>query len=252
MHPLWTSRVDALHPAIHEHPSLDQSRATSYDMNIRTKEESLFHEWSQRIDGLVRDGAVDPEAYLESQPRVLFVLKEVNDKGGGGWDLREFIRRGARSATWNNVTRWMKGIRNLDRQLNWSVVDPVDESDRRKYLRSICVMNLKKTPGGGSSDTKVIRSAAERHRNLLTRQFHLYKPDLVICGGSGTGNAFREAVRDFENTDWERTTRNVKYCKNGQGQHVLDYFHPQARYKKEMLYYTLIDAIREVKQRRIP
>ncbi|WGC86175.1 hypothetical protein [Aeromonas caviae] len=75
------------------------------------------------------------------------MLKEVNDPDGGGWDLREFIADGARSQTWNNVARWVDGIRNIERDIPWKEFDDINEEDRQSSLKSICAMNLKKSPG---------------------------------------------------------------------------------------------------------
>ena len=50
---------------------------------------------------------------MASSPSIVFILKEVNDPDGGGWDLRQFLRNnGDRPQTWNNVARWVHGIRN--------------------------------------------------------------------------------------------------------------------------------------------
>ena len=72
----------------------------------------------RRVD-LVRDGVVSEPDYMECDISTLLILKEVNDQGGGGWDLREYIRNGPRSSTWNTVTRWMIGISNLNSTLSW-------------------------------------------------------------------------------------------------------------------------------------
>ena len=58
-------------------------------MGIRERENELFARWADRRPGLVMDGVVDETAYLASSPKILFLLKEVNDQNGGGWDLRE-------------------------------------------------------------------------------------------------------------------------------------------------------------------
>lgn len=222
-----------------------KSSANLDNMEIVVRERSLFEKWSQTCPDLVCDGVVDGQAYLKADPQVLLVLKEVNDKNGGGWDLRKFIRNGARGQTWNNVTRWMTGIRNLDRDLPWSEVKKVGVTDRREKLRSLCVMNLKKSPGGTSSNAKEIHAAALKYRSLINSQFNLYNPDLVICGG--TAKTFSTVINYGRDLDWKRTRRGVRYCEPVPGQHIVDYFHPQARYRASMLYYCLVDAVREIK-----
>ena len=115
-------------------------------MSISEQENTLFKEWSNKRDHFVTDGVVSEEDYKTSQIKLCFVLKEVNDPGpdGGGWDLREFIRDGARPQTWDNLTRWIIGIRGIDSDIKWSELENIEESDRKQTLLSICAMNLKK------------------------------------------------------------------------------------------------------------
>lgn len=121
---------------------------------IAEVEDALFERWtssSSDMDKIVRDGAVDERAYTQSCPKVLFLLKEANDDGGGGWDLREFMRNDPRTATWKWITQWTKVMRKLpnlptDEELENAWTDP---PQRKRLLKSIVVMNLKKVPGSG-------------------------------------------------------------------------------------------------------
>ena len=76
-------------------------------MEIRDKEFELFSQWANGREDFVPDGVVSEQDYIASQLKLCFILKEVNDKGGGGWDLREFIKEGSCGYTWNNITRWV-------------------------------------------------------------------------------------------------------------------------------------------------
>lgn len=115
-------------------------------MSIKDEENSLFGEWKGNREGFVSDGVISEKDYLNSDIKICVVLKEVNDFGGGGWDLREFIADGARSQTWNNVVRWINGIRNIERDISWNEFEDIKKEDRQSSLKSICAMNLKKSP----------------------------------------------------------------------------------------------------------
>ena len=52
-------------------------------MNTREKEDLIFEEWRHKRHGVVSDGVVDQDVYLGSNPRIVFILKEVNDPDGG-------------------------------------------------------------------------------------------------------------------------------------------------------------------------
>ena len=214
-------------------------------MSITKEEHTLFEEWPKTNRGFVTDGVVDEAAYQASRVKTVFVLKEVNDENGGGWDLREFLRGAKIGATWNNVARWNMGIQS-ETDLKWSdgLHDMTDER-RQTALRSICAMNLKKTPGGATAETDRIADAAERDAAYLRRQFALYKPDLVVCCGDPIPDLFCKHVLEIE-PKWERTSRAIEYIKHPDGFFVIKYLHPQVRWWSSLLYYGLVDAAREL------
>jgi len=73
-------------------------------MSILESEKKLFTEWEGKRKGFVKDGVVLERDYLSSNPKIAFILKEVNSKDVG-WDLREFVKQGGQPRTWNNVAR---------------------------------------------------------------------------------------------------------------------------------------------------
>lgn len=81
--------------------------ARLYPVELKSKENHLLDQWAKQVPGFIRDGLPNAEQYVLSIIRILFILKEVN--GGQDWDLREFLRKGARSQTWNVVARWAEG-----------------------------------------------------------------------------------------------------------------------------------------------
>jgi hypothetical protein len=213
-------------------------------MNIRTSEDELFAEWRAKRRGFVADGVVDESAYLQSSRKLLFVLKEVNDPDGGGWDLREFVKTSDRTQTWNNIARWVEGIRRLDEDIPWSELVEIDGERRRETLKSIAAVNLKKSPGGHTTDSAELAKTSEEDRVFLTRQFALYAPDVIVC--CGTSDLFHRLVPICEQPQWKSTRRGVRFHEYRPGQFVLEYSHPEARCAAPLLYYGLIDAIREI------
>ena len=43
-------------------------------------------------------------------------------------------------------------------------------------------MNLKKSPGGATSEPKALAAAARADKDYIRRQYSLYDPDITICG----------------------------------------------------------------------
>ena len=121
-------------------------------MSIRELEEKLFDEWQEKEKleynnenkkNFVRDDLVDEESYFKAPVKILYLLKEVNG-GDKDWDLREFVKNGGQSATWNNITRWTKGIFRYREELNWSFLEEITEDSREEILKYIIAVNLKK------------------------------------------------------------------------------------------------------------
>ena len=98
---------------------------------VAEKEDRLFEAWASRHESFVRDGIVDADEYARSPVKLLFILKEVNDPGGGGWDLRQFLRDGGRASTWNTVRSGREGIHRLPCIVPWSEVSLRVDQDRR-------------------------------------------------------------------------------------------------------------------------
>ena len=214
---------------------------------IAEKEARLFEAWPSRQESFVRDGIVDPDEYARSRVKLLFVLKEVNDLGGGGWDLREFLRNGGCGPTWNTVTRWVEGIERLPCIVPWDELENVDGNRRKRVLGKIAAVNLKKEPGAGVADYEQLREATQRGREFISDQLSLYAPDYVICCGSHVTDLLLGANGVFprNNDDWESTRRGVRYSIVKGTPHIA-YSHPQARMPSNLVHYGLIDAVAEL------
>ncbi len=217
-------------------------------MSISKAEDQLFTKWLARRSDLVRDGATDEQAYLRSDPKVLVVLKEVNSPNGGGWDLRDFMRKGGRGQTWNPIARWITGIRSLPKRTTWQDVVSIDKTRRIQALQSITAINLKKSPGGASTEYETLAAAARADADLLAEQFRLYDADLVICCGATVAMLVDDAFRLDGGRAWKSTTRGVRYKEYKEEKFIIAYAHPQVRSWQNLLFYGLDDAITELQQ----
>ncbi len=227
------------------------------EKDIHQQEEELFKEWKKSRRGFSPDGIVNEKQYFESKPKIMLVLKEVNDKQGKSVDLKEFLKNGAydRKSTWDNVTRWIYGIRNLEKELIWKDLENGDflNNERKKLLPSLCVMNVKKSPGGHTANEKKLWEIAEEDKEFLSEQFNIYtndeesRPDIIIGCGAAASNIFiryTDIIKD--KAQWEQTSRGIEYYEFEKGKYFIYYLHPEARVKDNLLYYGLIDAIKEI------
>ena len=212
-------------------------------MSIHEYETKLFNSWIGKREGFVLDGVVSEEHYINSPLKLCFVLKEVNDEGGGGWDLRQFLRNGARAHTWNNISRWVKCISKFDQDVSWSELADITEEERKGTLKSICAMNLKKSPGGHATIKASFNKVVTEDKEYIYEQYSLYNPDITVC--CGTGWEFRWAL-ELDKTEVYETSRGVKWFLNAEGKAVIMFAHPAARVQDSLLVYGLADAVREV------
>lgn len=214
-------------------------------MTISAKEKELFKEWKKRRESLVADGAVSEQYYLESCPKIAFILKETNDPGF--CDPRKFLRDGGRWQTWNSVARWVHGIRNLPSEAIGLATKKIDTAFRREMLGGIVVMNLKKSPGGSSTNDADLEKVAGEDAEYIRMQYALYDPDITICGGEGTtGELLRKVVHP--KMSWKQTTGGVRWYWRDTHKCVVEFIHPAARVRTARLLGDLLDAIKEIKE----
>jgi hypothetical protein len=152
----------------------------------------LFKEWKSRLnDGqhIGIDGAVNPCTYYPSRLRILFILKEIHHLTDKDDNLVKHLREDPVSGkTWNNVVRWTEMIRQVfgDGKVERSTVSmdkDITAARRHDVLQDIAVINMKKVPGGATSNTKNIVAYSQAHGDLLERQIKLLDPDVIVACG---------------------------------------------------------------------
>lgn len=153
------------------------------------------------------DGVVDEHVYLSSKIRTAFLLKDVNgletvtnidgtksiQMMKNDWpDYMDWLKSQATSQTeklyktWPNVCLWIEALKNDNYNytecLNtWGTFDA---SRLRANLLEISIINLKKTPGGGSSNSDDVLAATIYGKELLKEEITIVDPQLIICGGT--------------------------------------------------------------------
>lgn len=152
----------------------------------------------------IYDGIINLEQYLKSKFKILWILKEPYDffdeKGnpcGGGWDLKaslnklksinEFINA---KKTYIPIIQTSFGI--LNDFIKCEDMLPITNTLVFDCLKSISIINVKKLPGKKTSNPSEISQAYKDNREILLRQFEVFRPDIII--GGNTLNYF---LKDF-------------------------------------------------------
>lgn len=226
---------------------------------ITEKENALFEEWKSTIPQdtgaiFVTDGVVDEEAWLRANTKVLYLLKEVNG-AEKSWDERDYLKRynsapeyiATHSQTINNLMRWQYGI-TYGKSMSWNDVESAlkNKEVQDKVLSELCLVNAKKTAGGGLVDWNEFGNYFDKdiNRTYLRQQLELYEPDFVICGGTAY---YLSCLYGLEYSDWKETSRGVRYMKCGKTVYI-DFSHPNNRGPKNLIYYGLLDAVCEIRK----
>lgn len=210
-------------------------------MSIKKEEDLLFEELKNCSPEIVCDGIVDEKSFLSARYRIVYILKEVN--GGKNWDLRDFVYDGGRAQTWDNIARWTEGILSWEKDFLWEDMQKNNENRRKEELKKIAVVNLKKTSGGHTADEKEIHSAACLNSEILKKQIGLYGADFIIL--CGTESSFIASCYQGKDVNWKMTKRGVWYFIDDETV-IISFSHPEARVEDNYLFYSLIDAVKEI------
>jgi hypothetical protein len=136
----------------------------------------------------VRDGIIEPQLFCKAKIRILWILKEVNDDQGGGWDLRKFLGDEKELKKYN---RWIFTFGPII-DVSYGILSgfpPYAEAktkveDKIPILKQISVINVNKLPGRQWSSYKGLIAAFERFRPRILGQIDEIGPHIIIGGGT--------------------------------------------------------------------
>lgn len=131
----------------------------------------------------VTDGVIDREAYFNAKPRLMFVLKEANSEDSWSYidkfTKKDWLDRCNSLASIRRVIYTSYGILKSENK-DWSDFPWSNEEECQSVLREIAFINIKKSPGGSTSNPTAIKEAYQKHRDLLKLQINTYDPDIII------------------------------------------------------------------------
>lgn len=148
----------------------------------------------------ILDGVCDCARYMDTSPRIMWVLKEPYDEMengmpcGGGWSIvRDCFRKDdAWSApSWQPIIYAMYGYRH---HLLWDDMDWIrDNRDMAKALQEIAYINVSKMPGGTVSNDGFIAECYRKWKSVLFEQISTYDPEVIVF--AATFKHFREDMK---------------------------------------------------------
>lgn len=207
-----------------------------------------FDKWKNlehhRSQVFVEDGVVCPEKWFASGIRPLFLLKEAYG-GDHNWSLVNdyLVKDDPIERVWKTISLWTKGILKTTAEH----IEPYEINDaefskfNNEYLKSIAVINVKKSKGVNTSDYNDILSYAKSDRSLLLEQLKICDPTIIICGY--TIDPLIEIFGDIKKVHNENLYYYINL--NEHNVLVLDYWHPANQFPKIMNYYGLVNIYQQ-------
>lgn len=138
----------------------------------------------------IKDGIINEELYLSSNPKILWVLKEpyedVPGKPGQGWSLvKDLLKDGHHTN---------KGTYAIMSYISYAVFNGYIPSKNIEYIsdnpeignaiKKTAYINVKKFPGGTATDNNVISKYYQLFNKQLLLQIEIINPDVIIFGGT--------------------------------------------------------------------
>jgi len=136
----------------------------------------------------VYDGIVNEKKYYKSKFKILWILKEPH--GEGNWDMKDFIGNRNSLRKYTNWTRTFNPIiyitySILNKFISYDEMFNIHQKPEMiDILQEIAFINLKKVPGTSISQSKIIKDAYEKYKDIILLQIETCSPDIIICGGT--------------------------------------------------------------------
>ena len=190
----------------------------SMNKSIEKELENLFIEWHYRImkasdntPHFTRDGLMynnnshehNEATWFSSSKRVLFLLKDQNQKGEEKWDedIREWLintpndttesHQRIKEANRNLAPRFIRniayllwGLSKADNDNPWwydEVTKHLDEVKEFFNIQPFAIVECKKQPGGGNLSPKELKRHLRDFGDLIKREIEILSPTMIIC-----------------------------------------------------------------------
>lgn len=161
--------------------------AKKHAEKLSTGEPYLLPEQEEPYGGFVRDGIVNLESWKQQKVRICFILNEA----GGRFDMEHYPDGFDLAAEWNekgSFSKFMFKLAVWTKAIQDAFSPPITykKSDvskiRDDLIRSIAIVNIKKSDGQRRSDFSVLQRFANEDAEELKRELELVNPNIIICG----------------------------------------------------------------------
>lgn len=200
----------------------------------------------------IHDGIVNIDEYLNSEIKIMWVLKEVHSVGDDGkWDLREALRslknetetamKEGWTGTFNPIVYITYGILN---EKYWEEIPNTwDDPKIIDILNKIAYVNLKKVSGLSVANHVELIDYHKKYHHILKMQIETFSPDVIICGNT-------LEIFDYFGTAYIENREENMIFYSSQEHIIIDAYHPYNRKLKQQIYCdTIIKHVLDWKEK---
>ena len=227
---------------------------TSAQEALRSEMEKLA-----QINGLsskdlspIYDGVAKIEDYLNSSPKLMWVLKEPyayfdeedNPIGGGDFIMDGLLEEDGHTLKESlplTVQRVIYATYGIFTDYEYDDMGWYYEPETYKYLFQIAYINLSKMPGGTKSGSMTTKY--QIWRDIVLKQFDLYKPDVMIFG-----HTFQDVKDDLDVRDEDRILTGNGWVDiyRKDNRLYVDAYHPGIPGSNRMYVNTIAQNVRQL------
>lgn len=208
---------------------VDNERLEQIDLELKTNQSSL-----------ITDGITDIGQYIKTTPKILWILKEPNDKDHASCDLKAFHR---------NIFSYPKWRRtySLIIKVSYGIINSINEYDEipeestiTSVLRHIAHINVKKIGASSRTDPYSLNKYYNENKTPLLDQIKCIDPNIII-------NCSRVYSLFKDITDTNHSRYNSFNYSKSQGKIVINAYHPNCRYSHRKYFDNIITIVNDRK-----
>lgn len=198
--------------------------------------EEINQRLKRQINNIIYDGVTNYGIFKETNPKILWILKEPNDRSQASWDLREFHKNVTKYRLWRRTYKLIIKITYALLNDVQEYKDVPEESKISDDLHKIALINIKKIGGNSRANQKTINSFYAKYKDDIFEQIDSIDPDIIInC--SRVSSLFKDLI-DSDRED----VGKFEVGKQGK-RTIINAYHPNAIIKHKLYFDLIIKCI---------
>ena len=225
----------------------------NYELNrTATQDEWKSRHQEKGLSKFIYDGIVNENLWANADKKITFFLKEAylrEDVSEG--NLCGFLNKWSVWRMWKVVSDWIYALQNVTVNTipAFHLFDYNNSEASSERVRSIAVVNIKKSEGQTSSDYNDLMNFAENDSDMIQRQIAEINPEIIVCGNTGYyfeivyGAKFEKnkiitnaKYNGYEIDHYEFDKKKFVWAGNTL---IIDFCHPANHFHRQGKYYAL-------------